>query len=265
MANMEEEIIKAAVEVGKEIAVEVYKDGLSPSVKATGEVLSFLPRTLRVLLSGWEKWIINGEESVKLAAEAIREKVREIPEDKLTEPEAHVAIPAIQQLCYCQDSEELRNMYANLLTSSMNMDKKWQVHPAFVDIIKQLCPDEAKFLKALQPIEIISYPLIDVAFTTGLNAKGEHIIITNFTNINIDILEHPQSICAYIDNLVRLNIIEIPAGTHLVDMKNYEPLETHPLIKEATKDNEYMKHHFKHKMFRLTNFGVNFVKVVVRD
>lgn len=260
---MDGEIVKAAVDVGKEIVGEVYKDGLSPSVKVTGEILSFLPRSLRVLLSGWEKWIINGEESIKMTAEAIRGKVREIPDDKLTEPEAHVAIPAIQQLSYCQDSEELRNLYANLLTSSMNLDKKWQVHPAFVDIIKQLCPDEAKFLKALGPVAILSYPLIDVAFTIGENAKGEHMKITNFTNTNIDILEYPQNICSYIDNLVRLNLIEIPAGLFLVDKKKYEPLETHPLIKEATKDNEVMKHRFKHKLFRLTNFGVNFVNVVV--
>ena len=44
----------------------------------------------------WEKWIINGEESIRLTAEAVKEKAKEIPEDKLTEPEPYVAVPAIQ-------------------------------------------------------------------------------------------------------------------------------------------------------------------------
>ena len=63
----------------------------------TDEVLNLLPQTLNSAFCNLSKWLINGKESLKLTAEAIREKVKQIPEDKLVEPEPYVAIPAIQQ------------------------------------------------------------------------------------------------------------------------------------------------------------------------
>ena len=146
---MEPETGKELLEQTKGVAVEVYKDLGRPVIKPIGEILGFLPRTLKLTLSGWEKWLINGEESLKLTAEAIKERLQAVPKEKLVEPEPYVAIPAIQQISFCQNSADLRDMYANLLVASMNADTKWDVHPAFVDIIKQLTPDEAKYLKSL--------------------------------------------------------------------------------------------------------------------
>lgn len=258
------EIEKEILDQTKGVAVEVYKDALRPVVKPVGEILGFLPRTLKLAFSGWEKWLINGEESLRLTAEAIKEKVKQIPEEKLVEPEPYVAIPAIQQISYCQNSEELRDLYANLLTSSMNVDKKWQVHPSFVDIVKQLNPDEAKYLKGLPPTTVVIYPLIDVEFSFG--NKGGHPIISNFTDYNLKVLEHPGNICAYIDNLVRLNLIEIPSGQWLDDHDKYNQLEKHPMIQNPVRVNGKVQisYNYKHKLFRLTNFGLNFVNVVCK-
>ena len=81
----------------------------------------------------------------------------------MTEPEPYVAIPAVQQLSYCYDSEELRELYANLLVSSMNVDTKHYVYPSFVDIIKQLSPMDAKVLEAMKqeqsPIPVVTVRL----------------------------------------------------------------------------------------------------------
>lgn len=258
------------LEIGKELVgqvdgvlTEMYKDTLSPSLKPLGEIMSFIPRTIRLALSGWEKWLVNGEESIRLTALAIREKLVQIPEEKLVEPEAHIAIPAIQQLCYCQDSSELRDLYANLLTSSMNADKKWQVHPAYVDIIKQLCPDEAKYLKALPALSMANHPLIDVKFAIGSNSKGENYAVSNFTTYNLDLLEYPQKICSYIDNLVRLNLIEIPAYQYIVNQQVYDELENHPMIQNPIAgEQKDIKYSYEHKVFKLTNFGVSFVNTV---
>lgn len=260
MSELEKEILEQT----KGVAVEVYKDALRPVVKPIGEILGFLPRTVKLAFSGWEKWLINGEESLRLTAEAIKEKVKKIPEDKLVEPEPYVAIPAIQQITYCQNSEELKDLYANLLASSMNADKKWQVHPSFVDIIKQLNPDEAKYLKSLTPMVAIIYPLIDVEFSIGTN--GGHPIISNFTNYNLGVLEHAENICSYIDNLVRLNLIEIPANRRLNDISLYEKLEKHPMIQNPVGGNGevVISYQYKHKLFKLTHFGVNFVNSVCK-
>lgn len=257
-----DEITKEVLGQTKGVATEIYKDALSPSVKPLGEILALFPRTLRIAFSGWEKWLNNREESLRLTANAIEEKVKQIPEEKIVEPESYVAIPAIQQLCYCQNSESLRDLYANLLVSSMNADKKWQVHPSYVDIIKQLTPDEAKYLKSFPIVPIQIYPLLDVDFTLGDN-KGSHPIITNFTDSHIDVLEHPQNICSYIDNLVRLNIIEIPFGQVVLDSKMYQELENHPMIQNPVGGDPSMIHYkYRHKMFKITTFGLQFLQVV---
>lgn len=257
------EINKEIHEQTKGVAVEIYKDLGRPVLQPIGEILGFLPRTLKLTLSGWEKWLINGEESIRLTAVAIQEKLEKIPQEKLVEPEPYVAIPAMQQLSYCQNSEGLRDMYANLLVASMNSDTKWDVHPAFVDIIKQLTPDEAKYLKSL-PGEIMNiHPIIDVGISLSDDAKGTNPIISNFTNYNINQLEHPEQICSYIDNLVRLKLIEIPPERHIVDQTVYKAIEEDPLIQEPIKiEGVKIRYHYKHKYFRLTNLGREFKKVV---
>lgn len=258
------EVEKEILEQTKGVAVEVYKDVASPILKPIGEILGFLPRTLKLALSGWEKWLINGEESLKLTAEAIREKVKQIPENKLVEPEPYVAIPAIQQISYCQNSEELRDLYANLLTASMNADKKWQVHPSFVDIIKQITPDEAKIIKSIPNFKNNFMPAVDVKLIEkNASSKGHQILITNFTTVGLNVIENKENICSYIDNLVRLKILEIPPTYRLTDKSLYKPLEESPilekLIPQAYKSIYNIDYH--HKIIAITNYGLLFKQI----
>ena len=256
MAN---EITKGTIDKADGVLVEVYKDALSPAVKPIGEILSFLPRTVKVAFNGVEKWLINKEETLRLTAESVREKIKVIPEEKLVEPEPYVAIPAMQQLSYCVNNEELRELYANLLVSSMNVDKKWQVHPAFVDIIKQLTPDEAKLLKQLLPTTVQNYPLMDVRLD---NQRGEgNIIYSNFTDIGHDVLDVPTNIGLYIDNFVRLKIIEIPSARIYADSTTYERLKQHSILQSNIPNIciDTLKIKYVYKVFNVTNFGASFI------
>lgn len=71
---------------------EAYKDLVSPTAEPVGVMLSLLPRTIRLGLSKWEKWIVNGEESLKLTAQALQKKVESIPAEKQCEPEPYIEI-----------------------------------------------------------------------------------------------------------------------------------------------------------------------------
>lgn len=242
---------------------KAYDDLAHPSAKSVGNTISLVPRTIGVWLGKWEKWVINGEESIRLTGQAVQEKAAKIPEEKLTEPEAYVAIPAVQQLSYCYDSEELREMYANLLVSSMNKDTKSSVHPSFVDIIKQLTPDEAKLLHAIK--DKGGYiPLIDVQLKLGSD-RGHIKVLTNYTNICKGICENPLNVCAYIENLDRLKLICILEDIHLTDKKHYAPLENDQYIlgyKQAPlSDGESIM--IKQKSFYVTSFGSSFIKTCI--
>ena len=255
-----DEIIKGIINDGGEVASELYKDAVQPVVKPIGAVLGFLPRTLRLWLSSWEKWLINGEASVRLTAEVIEDKIKKVPVEKLVEPAAYVAIPAIQQLTYCQDNPFLRELYANLLVSSMISDTQWKVHPSYVDIIKQLNPDEAKLLRQLK-IKT-AYPLIDIRLEAP--EVGYNDIVSNYTAVGYSVIEQKKDVSAYIDNLNRLGIIRISDSYLIEDSRYNETIEMSNLlfsIPETTTDG--WKRRYNKRLFELTDFGASFVKVVV--
>lgn len=244
---------------------KAYDDLAHPSVKSLGNTASFLPRTIGVWLGKWEKWIINGEESIRLTAQAVQEKASKIPEEKLVEPEPYVAVPAIQQLSYCYNSEELREMYANLLVSSMNTDTKGYVHPAFVDIIKQLTPDEAKLLVEMKDSSRSgAFPLLDIEAILPDN-KGAIILHQNFTNIGEELCEHSEQIGAYLDNLDRLKLITISDSRFIPNPVAYQPLENSTTYISYLNESlpEGYNHGIKRKAFFITDFGNAFMETCI--
>lgn len=255
MSDTKEKLIEQAGGVLE----KAYDDIAHPTAKSVGNTLSLVPRTVGVWLGKWEKWVINGEESIKLTAQAVHDKAAQIPEEKLSEPESYVAVPAIQQLSYCYDSEELREMYANLLVSSMNIDTKYNVHPSFVDIIKQLTPDEAKILKHISNGK--TYPLLGVNLM--LSTGGHRTVVKNFTNLAYGVCDCPEAIFSYLDNLDRLKLINIYSDKWLKNELLYKSLEAHSYIQAIVKIpvEDGQKYNFSKGMFELTNFGRDFIKV----
>lgn len=244
------------------VVKEIYTDVAQPVLKPIGEILSMFPRTLKAFLSGWDKWLINREECLKVAAKTIESKLSTIEESKICDPEPYVAVPAIQQLCICQNSDELREMYANLLATSMNTDEKYKVHPAFIEIIKQLNPDEAKLLRSLRGSGV--FPLIDIRLQSPLKGGGYNDIRNNITSQGYDVVENKGQIGSYIVNLCRLGLITIE-DSHLINDRLYDStikiIEDTMKIPEVTNDG-WRRVYNKH-IFQLTDFGKIFVDVVI--
>ena len=196
-----------AKELVSQTAGKTYDDLVHPTAQATGGIISFIPRTIRVWFNKWEKWILNGEYAIRETEKLLEEKLKHIPEDKIVEPEPYVAVPAIQQLSYSFDSEALRELYANLLASSMNVDKKDAVHPAFVDIIRQLTPSEAKLLSYIYECPYNSVLLRESGLYTVNNIQeGSYDVGLEMDDVFINSIDrHTLSIC--LDNLVRLGLL----------------------------------------------------------
>ena len=71
---------------------------------------------------------------------------RKIKKEKIISPDPAIAVPVVEAMRYTSHKEELRQMFTNLLGEAMNADST-DDHPAFVNIIKQLSPDEGKMIK----------------------------------------------------------------------------------------------------------------------
>ena len=179
-------------------------------------------------------------------------------------PENYVAVPALQQIAYCFDSDELRDMYANLLANSMNKVVKNGVHPGFVEIIKQLSPDEAKILKYMSTHKTI--PTITLRY---LHNDGSGIdVIKDFSNVGeIAECENPHDIAKYFDNMVRLGLIVNAGGlSSLTDKTRYAPLKSHKWVApQATMKNAtaigFDKFDFEEGFVKLSSYGEGFCSI----
>lgn len=248
-------------EIAKELAKDVYSDGGKPVVKATGELVGLLPRAIKAALLPVEKWVLQREYNIEETKKLLEEKLQNVPPELIQPPDAHIAVPALQYISYCMDNEELRNMYANLLANSMNEVVKNGVHPGFVEIIKQLCPDEAKILRYFSTHIVI--PTVTLRYE---NEKGEGIdLVRNFSNVGeLAECENPFEVNKYFNNLIRLGLLESSqALSSLTDKKLYEPLKNHRYIQAKTDESVMQKSTFKIVKFNegnisLTDYGKSF-------
>lgn len=79
----------------------------------------------------------------------LHEKMEAIPNEKRVEPDIQIVAPALEASKYCVEKEELREMFVNLITSSMSSDKVVNVHPIFTDIISKLSSTDALLFKSI--------------------------------------------------------------------------------------------------------------------
>lgn len=253
-------------DVLKEVVKDVYTDVGHPVAKPTGELVGLVPRAVKAALAPLEKWIVQREYNVAETQKLLEEKLKTVPSELIQPPEAHIAVPAIQYISYCMDNEELRNMYANLLANSMNKIVKNDVHPGFVEIIKQLCPDEAKILRGLYSEHTI--PTITVRYE---NADESGVtVFKHFSDIaERSECEAPGNISGYFDNLVRLGLLECsPVLSSLSDKSLYDPLKAHHYIQDLAceskiKESGFIKVNLVEGYMSLTKYGMNFCSICV--
>ena len=260
----DKEILDITAEIAKEIAKDAYDDVGKPVMKPTGELVGLIPRAIKAALSPLEKWVLQKEYNVAETKKLLEEKLQNTPPELIESPEPHIAVPAMQYISYCMDNEELREMYANLLANSMNKVIKNGVHPGFVEIIKQLSPDEAKILKYINSHKTI--PTITLRYEDN-NGSGIDII-KNFSNVGeISGCENPQDIAKYFDNLVRLGLIISADGLSLLtDKAQYDPLKNHRWIKphattEKANSRSFTKYNFNESFVEITAYGKSFCSI----
>lgn len=164
------------------------------------------------------------------------------------------------------DNSELRDMYANLLANSMNSVVKDGVHPSFVEIIRQLSPDEAKILKYLYVGNLMPTLGIRVVFKSGSHTK----ILNAFSNVpELSGCENTLNSERYINNFVRLGLINHIDDEWYTDDSIYEPLKEHNYIVSCydfynakyKNDEEFKELAYRKGLCELSAFGKSFCDI----
>lgn len=261
---MLEGVDKLAGSVGKTIETvpDIYDDALKPTTQESGKILALIPRAINAALVPLRQWIANKEYNLAETEKLLAQKLEHVNEDKIVTPEPYVAVPAIQAISYSMNSEELRNLYANLLAKAMNADTKEAVHPSFVEIIKQLSPVDSLVFKTI--MERTANPLIDLIYE---NDKYEsYIISTNISDINVS---SEEIVSISIDNLIRQSLISIPDDSFYTNEHAYDSIINSEYYKaqQIAHPNTLDGFRFapQKRIINKTNLGAAFYKICVLD
>lgn len=212
---MPEGLDKLAGAIGDTLktAPTLYEDALQPTVQEVGKFIARIPRAINAAFSGLDKWILNKEYAIDETKKLLAQKLANVDPEKIVEPEPYVAVPALQAISYSMNSEELRNLYANLLAKAMNSDTKDLVHPSFVEIIKQMSPIDALVLKEIAystyfPLVNISVSQYDSNDFSAIKKMQGEIQSYSYPNITYISFANYESVLVSLDNLLRLKLAE---------------------------------------------------------
>lgn len=238
-------------------------DTLKPAKQELGKTVALIPRTINAALIPLRQWIATREYNLAETEKLLAQKLELVGTDKIVTPEAYVAVPAIQAISYSMDSKELRDLYANLLAKAMYTKTKDSVHPAFIDIIRQMSPIDAILFKEIKEHEI--RPLITIS-----EREPNGSLIPIFKNCSwlqkFSLQQCYFSFC----NLSRLGLIKIPEIGEYTYTGHYDIVKQNILFQEAEKiaiqqlkkdSTLFYEKHF----IELNDFSLSFYETCVND
>lgn len=161
---------------------------------------------------------------------SLEEKVAQIPEENLCEPPLSIVGPALDASKYYYEEPELREMFANLISSTMDKERATAVHPTFVEIIKGLTPLDAKNLTYIDKAAPIAQYILQ-------GEKKYRIVLSNvfLENPNEqDLTLQSRSISV----LEHLGLVEIDFLHTLAPPADYGGFSETDYYKELTKQTE---------------------------
>lgn len=204
----------------------------------------------------------KNEVNVSQYKESISKKVDAIPEENLQEPPMSIVGPALEASKYYIEEEELREMFANVIAASMDSSKSREVHHSFVEIIKQLSPQDANNIKSLKYSKILpiaNFNLKDVDKNSHSMVRNL-VFSTDYENKTID-----ENDSSSISNIVRLGLASISFEESLSAEGIYDIYEQSTLFTslQETHNNEKQKLEVKRGLVIVTPLGVKFMNTVL--
>lgn len=248
--------------------VKTIDTALSGVIKILGYPTSFLGEYANYSLQK-----VKNELSIKLNGK-----------DNIVQPPIYLAAPLLQKCQFTADSKHLHSLFANLLATAMTEDMQELAHPAFIEIISQLSPEEAKILfdfpdslpmcairvQKNNRIQHVSNSRFRLTHPLGdqfsLSKKGvdyiTHIIL--YKGIEVYTEHDLRKIGSITDNFARLGLISLHEESYLVEPDYYSHIlaVVKPFLQTITcpPENEAV---ILPQMATITDFGKQFLKACV--
>lgn len=176
-------------------AKEVYRDALQPAARELGKglgqtasIVNTVLRPLRTIQLTWDTLFdrLDGWLSEKLSG---------TPDVDVCEPSPTVAGPVVTGLLFAADEAELRDLFVQLLATSMVQHTRDHAHPAFAEAIKQMTPLEARLISRFASNGNVPYVIVRAHQWSG--KKKDELWDAPIDTLSDDqvrlLFEHPPS------------------------------------------------------------------------
>ena len=254
---MVDESAKAIVE---KLAVPVYEDALSPFAK---ELSKGLVSIARMVNSG----VFLVEDSVHAVTSVLRmtaENLALLPPKQISFDQPRVALQALNEAKFAINEDEIQRLFSNLISASLDKETSKLAHPAYIEIIKQLQPDEAKILRFMFNKENHRKghaPTIDIV---QQDLEDSNLTITS-TRLEVNLIcedagcDHPENSVMYFSNLKRLGLLT-PTSVTSFPKEEHERIFSSEKVKEICSINSHLDRvSYKSGQYSFTGFGRGFV------
>lgn len=247
-------------------SVPIYDDLIQPAAKQLGTTLETVAKTVNLALAPISGVVWSYETIKDFVSQKVAEKLQNVPEENIITPNPSVAGPALEALKYTGHEYELREMYANLLASSLDSETKDNAHPSSVEIIKQLTSIEAQILNFLcsrdnykSVCRIGTSETLQVAFW---EPSSESIQSREIKSKFIDLCENFKSqvdVGSVLDNLLRLKILDIESSSRQTLKESWMNSDSENIIERIEMEIEQSQE------IIFTDFGVKFIDTCVKS
>lgn len=139
--------------VPPELAKEVYTDAAAKTLQEASKIGVDAVKTIRLALFPLQ---FTAAFQDRLAA-YIEKAIRQVPEEQRIPPRESLALPIAERLRFQEEDNLISYLYVNLLSRGMDRVRIGEAHPAFVNVISQLAPDEVLLLEQLNSFEYRIY------------------------------------------------------------------------------------------------------------
>lgn len=193
-------------------------------------------------------------------------RLAEVPDEHVAEPKASVAGPALQGLAFSHEEPDLKAMYLSLLGTAMDARVAAEVHPAFVEIIRQIDAEEARLLRTVlnrptgSALAIVELRIVVAGPQSGWRTLGRNVM--NIVNLSTQEPAEIPRLPAMIDNWVRLGLVSVEYGKFLLGEDAYAWVTARPEYLRFSSDPSNGNVVFEKGILAPTALGAQFAGVV---
>jgi len=198
----------------EKVIEDVYSGAVSETLKEASKIGVDLVKTVRLVLLP----IQYGAMLQDRLARHIRSSINRVPPANRVAPVESLSLQIADRLKFQEEGSPLTEMYLNLLARAMDKERASEAHPAFVQVIGQLAPDEALLIEQLSSADPSAYirrkgndaVMLEVDRAEAVDQAqfaddSKKLLKTLF--VRPEDLTQPSLLYTYIEHLVSLGLV----------------------------------------------------------